>query len=54
MAKLIAGVIIGFIMAADTFMVIFCAWYERWFPEAVPSLELLERRHHCESDSTAL
>ncbi len=54
MAKMIAGIIIGFIMAADAFMVIFCVWYERRFPDAVSSLELSERRHHCESDSTAL
>ncbi len=54
MAKLIAGIIIGFIMAADAFMVIFCVWHERRSPDAVPSREPSERRHHCESDGTAL
>ncbi len=35
MAKLIAGVIIGFIMCADAGMIAFCVWYEKQFPEAV-------------------
>ena len=47
MEKLIAGIIIGLIIAAETFMVIFCVWYERRFPNEVPW-------HHCESDSTTL
>ncbi len=35
MAKLIAGVIIGFIMCADVGMVAFCVWYERRYPSAL-------------------
>ena len=42
MAKLIAGVIIGFIICAETGMVAFCVWYEKRFPEAVERL----RRDH--------
>ena len=37
MAKLIAGIIIGFIMCVDAGMVVFCVWYEHQHPESLNS-----------------
>lgn len=42
MEKLIVGIIIGFIICAETGMVAFCVWYEKRFPESLGS----SRRNH--------
>ena len=39
MAKLIAGIIIGFGLCADIGMISFCVWYEKHFPEALNQLQ---------------
>ena len=35
MAKLLVGIIIGIVMSADAFMVGFCIWYEKRFPQSL-------------------
>lgn len=38
MIKLLVGAVIGFFMASDLWMVCFCVWYEKRFPEAADRL----------------